>query len=196
MRWLRIAFMALLMPALAHGQASIAQSEKPPLHVTFVLSDSVRSYLADAWDDSTATQNERGYCLGGKATVHGPDIHFILSSITPADSVANATPYTIDYFCPAFTVDLHIHTPATCTITEMGTVDLSTCVLGGVDAWECYPSRADLSTAQGSHGLPLSLIQCDKHAVIGYSVYKHLPDSLPDSTYPHPKEGTHGDFTP
>lgn len=155
-----IVALAFLIPCTLKAQ----QSDTTPV---VVLTDEVRAQLAGAWDDSSATQVERAYCAqyveGRTKTLH----FYIVVRADKPDSVLDATHNMIAFRCPVRpnSTTIHVHTPATCWTPIKGQPEQ--CMLGGIEAWECFASATDLNGLDKS-GDPFRLVQCDKHAVVPY----------------------------
>ena len=153
------ALLAVLLPVAAHAQMARYQFAETPV---------VRDSLARAWNDSSAYQVERGYCLDYEAH-QAPFgvIRVVLTKFVKPDSVWDATPYSIGFRCPDGTLDLHTHTPVTCPLVTAFDRDYKHCAVGGDDAWVCYPSGMD-QLSLTARGTPVGFIQCSRHAILPY----------------------------
>ena len=129
-----------------------------PVKPRFVVVDSVvRAQLAAVWDATNAAQSERGYCVGYTLGHQWGVPVYRVWAIEPAKVVASSQ-YGILSECPdahgiAF---LHTHPPVTCT---------DSCRIGGVDAYECFPSELDQASLDESKE-PFGLIQCSREAIV------------------------------
>lgn len=141
----------------------------PPVAPLVVIDPWVRDLLASVWDDTHPAQVERAYCVAYVVThLDGAPVYRVWA-IAPALAVI-ADPYHVSARCPAgaSVAFLHVHTPTTCTTSA-----LTSCVLGGSDAWECAPSETDRLELLRD-GDAFALLQCDRHAILAY-----YPSSTP-----------------
>lgn len=144
-------------PAPARPQAA-----RTPAYV--FIDDVVRTKLAKDWDQHAKDpyQAERGYCVRYDTAPFADDSAYHVFAIDTPAKTTSASPDAVVYYCPAGPgyASLHVHTPTTCeSETE--------CVLGGSEAYECFPSRHDQKELDGSID-PFGLIQCDRKAVVFY----------------------------
>jgi hypothetical protein len=137
---------------------------------SFVLvsaTDSVRQFLSDRWDDSRdPNQVERAFC----ATfifVQGRNSEpfVVLTGIDSAETSA-ATARSVNYQCPRGTIPIHSH-PASSPGSSGYT-------WGGLDANVCGPSARDLQSLRDTKAL-IGAIQCDRMALVGFSLYSLWP---------------------
>ena len=166
MRWtLRIILVLLICLLLSPGGSPVLAQTATPIPVLVV--PSVRQSLALEW--RRARQNpaasERGYCLVAREVP--PRKAFLVTGVVLPDSVVYADPYEIDFFCPAGTLSLHVHTPATCLIVPEVGVVLHSCTLDGPDAYICTPSETDQASL-ALRGDAFGVVQCDEHALVAY----------------------------
>lgn len=152
-----------LAVSLAFAPAAKPQASPVTMNVV-IIDDAVRTKLAKAWDKSARNpfQVERGYCARWDTMPFaGETVYRVYAADTP-DVVGAASTDSIVVGCAAKpnVVLLHIHTPATC-------VSETECVLGGSDAYECFPSRFDQAALDKSTDA-FALIQCDRKAVVFY----------------------------
>jgi hypothetical protein len=154
-RWLAL---AAVVHALAFTPAG-AQG----VHYGVVM-DVPRVTLDSAWRED-AQQVERAYCVVGwsygvyhvaREPVQDDTVYRVFNVKTAA--VRGAGPSSVDFECPQGVPELHVHTPTTCTQD-----DVRTCVVGGLNAYSCQPSRQDLEKL-ARRGDPFAVIQCDRRA--------------------------------
>lgn len=105
-----------------------------------------REQLAAAWDSTNPYQVERVYQVVEDTLlpkgIDERDPAYIVFSVVPC-FVQMATPGSVRYNCPDESAPtIHVHTPATCSR------DFSHCVMGGEQAYDANPSRADRRTLQ------------------------------------------------
>lgn len=150
-------------PATGDGSLLRTQSSggllEAPHYV--VVDDAVRELLAATWDDVHADQHERAYCLAYVVDSAWGQTVYRVWAASPA-IVVESHPTSITSRCPrgpAIAL-LHTHPPATCS-------DPADCRLGGVNAYECFPSVIDELTLLQSRE-PFNLVQCDRHALVPY----------------------------
>jgi len=141
-----------------------------------VVMDNPRVVLEQAWTDEPR-QVERAYCVtdwsyGVRHVSKSPPVQddtiFRVFAVKPAD-VSTADPVSVDFNCPAGMPELHVHTPTTC----MGD-DASTCVVGGLNAYSCQPSRGDLEKLVRRRD-EFGVLQCDRHAFRFYYPTEYAP---------------------
>jgi hypothetical protein len=130
-----------------------------------VVMDLPRQMLESAWTED-AGQLERAYCVTdwsygvyhvSRAEPVQDDTVFRVFAVREADA-SNAGPSAVDFECPDGMPELHVHTPTTC----MGD-DVNTCVVGGLNAYSCQPSRGDLEKLVRRRD-EFGVLQCDRHA--------------------------------
>ena len=130
-----------------------------------VVMDLPRQLLETSWTDEPQ-QVERAYCISdwsygvyhvSRVPPVQDDTVFRVFAIREAVS-SNAGPSAVDFDCPDWMPELHVHTPTTC----MGD-DVSTCVGGGLNAFSCQPSRGDLEKLVQRRD-QFAVVQCDRHA--------------------------------
>jgi hypothetical protein len=141
-----------------------------------VVMDNPREVLEAAWSDDPH-QVERAYCVTdwsygvrhvSKTAPAQDDTIFRVFAVKPAD-VAAADPISVDFHCPTGMPELHVHTPTTC----MGD-DAATCVVGGLNAYSCQPSRGDLEKLLQRRD-EFGVLQCDRHAFRFYYPTEYPP---------------------
>lgn len=143
-----------------------------------VVMDGPRQALAARWT-TDPSQVERAYCITDYSegamgmTTHAsarsqPDSIYRVFQVVPAYPDA-AGPNSVDFECPPGVPELHTHTPSTCTSD-----DVKTCVAGGLNAYSCQPSRADLAKLVRRHD-PFAVIQCDRHDFRFYYAVDYQP---------------------
>jgi hypothetical protein len=146
-----------------------------------VVMDGPRKQLVEAWDDVNPRQLERAYCVVdwsygvyhvSKTPPIQDDTVFRVFAIKPV-TVQNATPISADFECPEGSPELHIHTPTTC----MGD-DVTTCKLGGLNAYSCQPSRDDYEKLVRRRDV-FGVIQCDRRS---FRFYYPAEYALPDAS--------------
>ncbi|GAC1695834.1 MAG: hypothetical protein NVS9B3_13930 [Gemmatimonadaceae bacterium] len=157
---------ALAAPALLHAQA-----------VRYgVLLDGARRTLEVSWSED-ARQAERAYCVTGwsYAVSHvsreaptKDDTVFRVLAVADAP-VRNAGPSSVEFECPHGSPELHTHTPTTCA-----TDDPATCVVGGLNAYSCQPSRQDFEKLL-QRGDQFAIVQCDRRTFRFYYASEYLP---------------------
>lgn len=131
-----------------------------------VVVDSPRTVLENLWNDTSATQTERAYCVTqySKYSVlntDGPTILFRVDEIEEAQ-IEGATPASIEkIFCGDDRPIIHTHPPASCTVYSPTAMN---CTLGGLYAWDCQPSRVDYESLL-EHKAEFGVVQCDRHAL-------------------------------
>lgn len=122
-------------------------------------------------------QLERKYCIAYAVEISelGDSVFTVHAAVKA--KVESATPGTIKAKCPKddalgipvffhFT-DVHIHPPTTCEHSDEQ--PFFNCVLGGKEAWECFPSAKDWAYLLNS-GYKFALIQCSKDALVPYFI--------------------------
>lgn len=148
------------------------------IHTTKVWVDEhVRELLRKDWSDTNPDQVERKYCISYSAELDMlGDSVFTVHGIVPA-LVTKATPGSVRGMCPPdiagfmgiplFThfTDVHTHAPTTCEHSQEQ--PYYNCKLGGLEAWECFPSAADWAYLIGS-GYRFAFVQCSKEALVPY----------------------------
>lgn len=166
----------LLASALALIAATCAQTPLPVFaQDTTVLTLSVKyrsvvvdtasqRVLAAQWNDSSAYQPERGYCAAIIADSSGPFVHYGVYDVQPATIAPTGSPNGGGFDCEPSRVTLHTHPPTTCVFSSNGAMG---CHLGGLHAYDCQPSFADILFVWKRHD-PLGLIQCDRHAIVAF----------------------------
>lgn len=148
-------FLLCFLPSCLHAQS---------LHLGVVM-DPLRSILANQWDSTSAYQSERAYCSNRgqwsysvywSDTTHTiRDTIFRVFNAEPVETTrANST--SIDFQCSDGAIEIHVHTPTSC-----GAGEHPICVLGGLNAFSCQPSRKDLEKLI-KRGDPTAIIQCDR----------------------------------
>jgi hypothetical protein len=140
-----------------------------------VLMDGARNALEQAWTEDPR-QVERAYCVthwsfgvyhvSRRAPVQD-DTVFRVFSVKPAE-VLRAGPASADFACPPGSPELHVHTPTTCAGD-----DLDTCVIGGLNAYSCQPSRGDLEKLT-DRGDAFGVVQCDRRAFRFYFASEYV----------------------
>lgn len=111
-------------------------------------------------------QHERAYCVAavsyGVQTIRdtlgnliGKEVVARVWSVIPAKVEGTSPSHISKADCPPGMPFLHTHPPTTCTDDD----DVSTCVYGGVAAFQCQPSRADYEILLAS-GNRFGIIQC------------------------------------
>lgn len=164
MRWWAAALLALGLASAVSAQGTNQYRDYPL--VGYVL-DSARAQLERAWDDTNPNQVERAYCVTRYTLVADTTRHMryaLVSKVAPAPDSA-ATPVAMHVTCPPGEPYIHVHTPTTCAETAQGTAVPGTCMMGGMAAWECEPSRVDWD-AITSDARPFSVIQCARHVFV------------------------------
>lgn len=130
-----------------------------------VMMDSARATLDRVWSED-ARQVERAYCVThwsygvyhvSRDVPVKDDTVYRVFAIRPA-AVASAGPSSADFACPPGVPELHVHTPTTCAGD-----DLNSCVVGGLNAYSCQPSRGDLEKLV-DRGDAFGVVQCDRRA--------------------------------
>ncbi|HZS57795.1 MAG TPA: hypothetical protein VFA43_00900 [Gemmatimonadaceae bacterium] len=151
-----------------------------------VVMDGPRKQLVESWDEVNPKQLERAYCVVdwsygvyhvSKTPPLQDDTVFRVFAIKNVD-VTNATPISADFECPEGSPELHIHTPTTC----MGD-DVTTCKMGGLNAYSCQPSRDDYEKLVRRHD-PFGVIQCDKRSFRFYYPAEYGPEGAVASKQP------------
>lgn len=135
----------------------------------FVVVDSaVRARLAHEWDARNPRQLERGYCVA-YVEDEAWDVPVYRVWALERAATVRATTNTLLADCPvgASIAYLHIHPPASCDWKGL-------CRLGGIDAFECFPSEQDQYDLDHSDE-PFGLIQCDRNAIVPYFRANHEP---------------------
>lgn len=175
MRWVLVSVVAVLGIAMAAAAAQVANAPEPSapssVEIYGAITGKARAQLAAAWDDVSPQQVERAYCVSQAeyqiVTTKSKRrlVTILVDSIQKPDTVAHADPKQIVYRCPAGKPTLHIHTPTSCYAGRDGNVDTSTCVLGGIGAWFCGFSEADLQSFVQSR-LLFHVVQCDRNAFV------------------------------
>lgn len=131
-----------------------------------IVTGTARATLEQTWDDSTAMQLERAYCVATYRVVTDSSARvrfFFVDKLVQPDSLVRADQQTISYFCPRGAPTVHVHPPATCDRDQAD--NITSCVIGGLNAWICQPGPRDF-TAYEQATPPFQAIQCDKHAVV------------------------------
>jgi hypothetical protein len=108
-----------------------------------------RSGCVDSWwVDVSSTQEE------DDPNIQQVDSEYIVTHIEwlHPDS---ASPSSTKFHCPQGMPPVHSHPPHTCRDHDFA----KTCAKGGWEAYECFPSRADILFLIGS-GAPFGMIQC------------------------------------
>ena len=161
-----------------------------------VIMDEPRTVLEQAWTEDPR-QVERAYCVTHwsfgvyQVTRTMPiqkDTVFRVFGVKPAD-VKAAGPASAEFECPPGVPELHIHTPTTCAGD-----DLNTCIVGGLNAYSCQPSRNDLEKLT-SRGDAFGVIQCDRRSFRFYYAFEYVGVSTVSSTAsprPRPQRMTVG----
>lgn len=125
-----------------------------------------RQYLASEWNPRDAYQPERGYCAAYTIEIT-PDsvILFHVTKVVPGN-LAYADQGSSLFHCPPFGqwVMVHTHPPSTCEKDQYNRLN---CTLGGMLAYECFPSDADQRVLL-VRGDAFALVQCDEHALVPY----------------------------
>lgn len=148
--------------------ASTSKRHPPYVRVPYVLlADSVRTWFAAHWDDTSRTQKEVGGCLAYRQQVTraGDTLYWVTNAtlVTPEYASERA----VFFECPKGSARWHSHTPTTCHSDSWGNVDYSSCVMGGVDAYSCQPSSEDRARLNAVDA-PFGLIHCDRWALVPY----------------------------
>ncbi|GAC1517328.1 MAG: hypothetical protein NVS1B4_17130 [Gemmatimonadaceae bacterium] len=161
-----LACAALASPVVGHAQA-----------VRYgVLLDGARKALEVSWSED-ARQSERAYCVTGwsYAVSHvsreapaKDDTVFRVLAVGDAP-VRNAGPSSVEFECPTGSPELHTHTPTTCA-----TDDPSSCMVGGLNAYSCQPSRQDFEKLL-QRGDRFAIVQCDRRTFRFYYASEYLP---------------------
>jgi len=140
-----------------------------------VVMDAPRAVLEQAWSEDPR-QIERAYCVThwsfgvyhvSRTIPRQDDTVFRVFKVEPA-SVVKAGPASAEFECPVGVPELHIHTPTTCAGDN-----LDTCVLGGLNAFSCQPSRGDLEKLT-DRGDAFGVVQCDRRAFRFYFASEYL----------------------
>lgn len=125
-----------------------------------IINQNVRDTVNNLWEDSTWNWNEEAGCLKYRYS-HGK---YYVFKLQKPDTVLDPTPYNITFSCHAEYAMFHTHSPVTCGYTNMYQVDLTSCKYGGVDAWNCKPSKGDLSIIKKQAKFrPFAVIMCDRN---------------------------------
>jgi hypothetical protein len=128
----------------------------------FVVIDSaVRARLAVEWDATNTMQPERGYCVAFvKAREWGVPVYRVWA--IERAKIVTSSQYRLTSECPngSEVAFLHTHPPVTC-------FSRFNCELGGVDAYECFPSEIDQAALDESTDA-FGLIQCSREAIVFY----------------------------
>ncbi|MDQ6885767.1 MAG: hypothetical protein M3068_00595 [Gemmatimonadota bacterium] len=117
------------------------------------------------WSDEPH-QNERAYCASGwsasamaeRSSPRAGDDTVYNVTVVQRSPVHASGPNSVDFECPSGVPELHTHTPTTCVGD-----DVSSCVVGGINAYSCQPSRQDLEKLV-RRGDPFAVVQCDLRA--------------------------------
>lgn len=162
-----LALFGLLLGARpAHGQrADLRDRADTTIERMVVFSPAVRERLDAYWNDRSPTQTERGFCLRAVLEVWPTRYQAIVYDVEPA-RMHFATPYASAFECPVDMIELHTHPPTTCTVKDKDEA-VSDCGLGGVDAFNCAPSRADRAQLTAHHRV-LAVVQCDRRALVPF----------------------------
>ena len=140
-----------------------------------VVMDAPREVLEQAWSEDSR-QVERAYCVThwsfgvhhvSRTIPRQDDTVFRVFKVVPATMV-KAGPASAEFECPAGMPELHIHTPTTCSGDN-----LDTCVVGGLNAYSCQPSRGDLEKL-ADRGDAFGVVQCDRRAFRFYFASEYL----------------------
>ena len=150
--------------ALAAGGALPARAAAQGVRLGVVM-DSARAALERVWSEDPR-QVERAYCVTHwsygvyhvtRVMPRQDDTVFRVFAVRPA-AVVSAGPASADFACPPGVPELHVHTPTTCAGD-----DLNSCVVGGLNAYSCQPSRGDLEKLV-DRGDAFGVVQCDRRS--------------------------------
>lgn len=140
-----------------------------------VVMETIRDSLGRVWSDDPR-QLERAYCVSSwsygvyHVSREDPvqdDTIFRVFGMRQAP-IRSAGPSSVDFECPPGVPEMHTHTPTTCRGD-----DVKTCVVGGLNAYSCQPSRQDLLKLI-QRGDPFGLIQCDRKSFRFYFASEYL----------------------
>lgn len=172
--------LAVLTLLLFAGCAQPYRTTTPPVLIG-IVTGTARAVMERDWSDSVG-QVERAYCVermtilrsiddtsairNGRDTLaldsagEHPYLAVIVEQVSRA-KVAKATPtQLVDIRCSSGQPIVHTHAPHTCQPD-------GTCDFGGVNAWQCFPSRVDYETLMREE-MPFGVIQCDRRAFMFY----------------------------
>lgn len=146
-----------------------------------IVEPRLRDSLETFWD-TTASAVERGLCItgwfkGGKQypAQKGPptgDTAYVVLVVSPPDTIMEATPLLLRYGCHGANVPtIHTHTPTTCD--DFG----RNCVVGGLEAFQCHPSRGDYVSLILS-GAPFGVVRCGPRHYVFYYPADVRPEPL------------------
>lgn len=143
MRRLLLLLLALFVHAcIVNAQQVEDPATIPGVAIYAVVQDSAARFLAHEWDSTNAYQHERGYCVTKYSQDRVPpeygegfNVLIRVSEVVRAHEDSSG-PGWVTFTCPEGQPELHTHPPATC----YG----GTCVIGGPNAYEEWPSRPDL----------------------------------------------------
>lgn len=119
-----------------------------------LMEPDVHERLRREWHSEPGA-HEAAYC----ATWHvafdmGGDTVFVVDGVMPAVH-GRTTPSSIaDLTCPMGTAPIHTHPSGTCT-------NDTSCVAGGIGAFQCFPSSRDVRMFERNMDMwPLGIVQC------------------------------------
>lgn len=159
-----LAFLVGVCTGTALGQGVATQPYRT-LYRHVIIPVDVRRDLAAEWDDTTAQQVERAYCVAYHVDYDRTGVLlYIVDALLPAYFVTDATPYHVTFACQPGAARLHTHTPTTCEQPPHDFTDYATCYRGGPDAYQCEPSPLDRAGLIRRSD-PFALIQCGRFAV-------------------------------
>lgn len=145
------------------------QDSAKVVHVipVLIVDQHVRDTLAKLWNETDATQPERGYCVAWHGGIFPDKVLAIqLDRLVKPDTILGANGYSVSFHCPPRTVKLHTHTPVTC---EGGAPVRGqappVCAIGGIDAYQCFGSPGDILGLE-AQGMPFGIVQCSREAFV------------------------------
>ncbi len=166
--------------AIVLGGALTARATAAQVVRYGAVTSEARTILENMWSDEPH-QNERAYCASNWSASAMAERS---SAPTREDSVYNVTvvqrspvrasgPNSVDFECPSGVPEIHTHTPTTCVGD-----DLASCIVGGINAYSCQPSRQDLEKLV-RRGDPFAVVQCDLRAFRFYYPQEYVAGSAP-----------------
>jgi hypothetical protein len=141
-----------------------AQAMKPRF---VIMDDYIRAQLAADWDAHSKDhiKLERAYCLRYQYDVWAGEVAYRVTQISKPDSVTDADPSSILFYCPAGTqAEIHIHPQQTCVEKKD---ESYVCWDGGPYANQCLPSEADryrVTWLKEEFGM----VQCGRESTVFY----------------------------
>lgn len=135
----------------------------PQAEPTVLVNKDVRERLAEEWQDGNRYQSERIYNVwyNVETDMYGRT-QYRVTAIRRAYEVG-ATPSGVAADIAEGATILHTHPPTSCLDPDDG----GTCISGGDDAYQCFPSPVDRRTLVELKK-PFALIQCDRWALVPF----------------------------